>query len=79
MDSVFGSLIVFVTFAGMVWFFKKAMNMAEERNQNKWVWIFLCLFITPIWSCIILAFIKKVPSSELEQINFEKEQKAHFK
>ena len=39
----------------------------------------ISLFITPIWSCIILAFIKKVPSSEIEQINFEKEQKAHFK
>lgn len=53
--------------------------MAEERNQNKWVWIFLCLTITPLWACIILSFIKKLPNSEIEQIKLEKEQKAHFK
>jgi hypothetical protein len=79
MDAIFGILLYLFGVGLMLWCFKKTMNMAEERNQNKWVWIFLCLTITPLWACIILSFIKKLPNSEIEQIKLEKEQKAHFK
>jgi len=64
MDTIFGISLLIGSMVFFLWCFKKAISMAEERNQNKVVWIILCFLVTPLWACIILAFIKKPSDSK---------------